>query len=1244
MSQIRKVMRDSMNNFLAAPDQQQRDAALDIGQSCIVEAPAGSGKTGLLVQRFLKLLAYGDVDYPEQVLAITFARDATAEIRNRISVALEQAARSAPLKNPGDPHEQLTRQLASAVLVRNQKLQWRLLEQPQRLNVRSIDAVCAEIVNHLPVLSLAGARLQPMENAAPLYKEAARRTLKLLGTAQTGAAAPLQDALTTLLLHRDGNLADCEALLADMLQWRDQWGRLVPLDEDLSDTRLDREIKPKLERALQHSICQVLSKVESLFPSDELHELVKLTVGAARVIEEQQKPSKIRTWLGRTHAPGSTHDDLEAWRALAHQLLTTTDEWRSPKGINIKLGFVAKSREAAAKKELLTRLAGNEPLRHALAAVMRLPDAEYPAEQWHVAKALFHLLRWSMVELKLLFAETEQCDFAELSLAAQLALGQRSGMHDLEASMGMRVQHLLVDEMQDTSVSQYSLLRDLTSSWDGPSQTVFLVGDPKQSIYLFRQARVELFEQTARHGLGDIQLQRLQLTANFRSQARLVRQFNEDFAMIFPPSPALGEDVAFARADSVRSASSSGIAWHSHLYREETIKVEAGSSRQRWMEQEAAGVMEILRQHHETAAEQQVSPPRIAILVRARNHLRPIASALRKHGKIPFRAVEIEALNEQQEVLDALSLTRALLHPADRVAWLSLLRAPWCGIPLAEMQVLTSRDALETRHSTIAELIDTNLDQLNQDSRMRVERLQQTMRAALEQRHRMPLAQCVERTWHTLGGPACTDAQGRANVDAFLRLLSKCQDETPDIDAGTLQQRMEDLYAAPLVADKHAVELMTIHKAKGLEWDVVIVPGIERRPASHRSNMLEWLELPDFEAARNDSDDDLTFSILVPIQARGESNARLNAWVRGLREQRETAERKRLYYVVCTRAREEVHLFGNIRKNDKGYAPHPSSLLATAWPVAQPHFERKDKEASETTEAPTAQSGTLLTMPSAEAVSDESEFGVIASLAAASDSTGSAPMQSSLRRLPSGFDPVPRQSGIVAGTASFSRTALHPHTTSAQPPSRPQGSLAARALGNATHAFIDKLTSHFSSGGTLQDASPLPSLWKPRIHAFLRGQGLSPRQVETATATTVHALTQILEDPIGQWILSARKEAQSEVAMQGLDLTDGLDPASLLYMRLDRVFRAGLVPLAHSINGEERIWIIDYNTAAHTGTGLAEFLEQEKLVYRPILESYAQLIRMRQGEDAKINLALYFPLMKEFIWWPYEAGATTTQP
>ncbi len=222
------------------PDWEERAQALDIRHSWIVEAPAGSGKTGLLIQRYLKLLASEGVDEPEQVLAITFTVKATQEMRERVLAQLEGAQSGAAVSTEFDRE---TRTLAEAVLQRDVLRGWGLLDHPRRLNFRTIDSVCGEIARLLPVLSGGGGGLAPVEDATPMYREAARLTLMQLG----GSDADLNEALRTVFLHRDGSLADCERLLMEMLPLRNQWGELVPLlGRELDDAYLDGTVLPRL--------------------------------------------------------------------------------------------------------------------------------------------------------------------------------------------------------------------------------------------------------------------------------------------------------------------------------------------------------------------------------------------------------------------------------------------------------------------------------------------------------------------------------------------------------------------------------------------------------------------------------------------------------------------------------------------------------------------------------------------------------------------------------------------------------------------------------------------------------------------------------------------------------------------------------------------------------------------------------------------------------------------------------------
>jgi ATP-dependent helicase/nuclease subunit A len=1166
----------------APPDAAARAHALDIRQSFIVEAPAGSGKTGLLIQRFLKLLADESVESPEQVLAITFTNKATAELRERVLHHLEQAHLEPPPPTHND-FDRETRTLARAVLLRDHQLGWSLLDHPHRLHLRTIDSVCAEIARTLPILSGSGGRLTPAQDADPLHREAARSTLLLLGSGD----AAFDQALRTLLLHRDGNLAECESLIANMLSLRDQWGDLIPLTRpELDDTWLDTNVLPRLELALDHAICAALTHLTRTFPPHLLAELTALAAELGRNQGYGGNPSPIALCADLRTAPAAVSQHLDHWRALIHLLITPSNNtWRKSFNVN-HVGFEHDRRHKTQLKSLTDQLSNHDDLLTALCDVRNLPPATYPADQWLVTKSLFRILSRALVELQLVFAAHAQCDFTELSLLARHALTQDSGADDLASALGARLQHLLVDEMQDTSTSQYDLIQRLTATWDGHSQTVFLVGDPRQSIYLFRQARVERFLHAMHTQLfGDLPLTRLRLTANFRSQATLVEQFNENFNLIFPPS-ANPETLPSTPATPTLPPSPNAAAtvWHTHAL--PAAAPESAQLRQTQSRHEANEILHIAR----TWLAKPVPPNRtepwsIAVLVRSRNHLAEIVSTLRQHPEIPFRAVEIESLHQRQEVLDLTALTRALLHPADRVAALAILRAPWCGLSLADLHTLTGADSDDPtfRHQSISRLMAERGHLLSSDGCDRLTRIWTVLQSASTQRAALTFAQLVERAWLTLGGDTWLTPTQLTNTRRFFHLLDDLESESEAhrIDPTLLESRLRHLYAEPdpIPANTPFVELLTIHKAKGLEWDVVLIPALEKAVANNRSRLLTWSELNSSSSSATASDpssaeatDTAAHIMLAPIPGRGEPSKALNTWLNSIHRSRETAETKRLFYVACTRAREELHLFASPQLTSKG---EPSlaadSLLKAAWPAAELHFATAPTSAAT---APAIDAQTWAQAIERAAVPVESESLALAAAGVEEATEPAAPTGPILQRLPSNFDPTARFAPTKPCHSDSSPTtteACHsdpsPTTTepchserSEEPPyflqsaeklpgdihahfSRPEGSFAARSFGNAVHAFLDLLSTRILQGDSPATLLAVLPTWTPRITALLRSDGLPRTTVDRLTRDTRTALTHTLSDPNGLWLLAPHLHSASEFSLTALTQTDPAQPS-----------------------------------------------------------------------------------------------------
>ena len=239
-------------------DWKQRELGRDLLHSYIVQAPAGSGKTELLTQRMLGLLAH--VENPEEVVAITFTRKAAAEMSHRLVKGLQAAASQQRGDNEHEDlqdHEQVSRDLALAVLEHDARQGWNLLEQPGRLRIRTIDSLCSELARQLPVTSGLGGGQQIAEDATALYRQAATRTMAIIEDDRD----ELQADVTRVLDRYDNQYDKLVELLTGMLASREQWtGHL--LDARIGDG-FDRQ---GMEKALRYLVEDQLEKARQVIP------------------------------------------------------------------------------------------------------------------------------------------------------------------------------------------------------------------------------------------------------------------------------------------------------------------------------------------------------------------------------------------------------------------------------------------------------------------------------------------------------------------------------------------------------------------------------------------------------------------------------------------------------------------------------------------------------------------------------------------------------------------------------------------------------------------------------------------------------------------------------------------------------------------------------------------------------------------------------------------------------------------
>src|SRR5688572_12767944 len=200
-------------------------------------------------------------------------------------------------------------------------------------------------------------------------------------------------------------------------------------------------------------------------------------------------------WLRKTGNPPTRFElekSLQVERARILRQARALDPRASPEFADAVLTQEGTWRKKAPHPGIV----GNEPLRQALVALRTMPPERYTDAQWEVLEAIVRVLPRAVAHLKVVFAESGEADFTEIAQGALLALGTPEAPTDLLLSLDYRIKHVLVDEFQDTSISQWKLLEQLTAGWQrGDGRTLFLVGDPMQSIYRFREAEVALFLQ-----------------------------------------------------------------------------------------------------------------------------------------------------------------------------------------------------------------------------------------------------------------------------------------------------------------------------------------------------------------------------------------------------------------------------------------------------------------------------------------------------------------------------------------------------------------------------------------------------------------------------------------------------------------------------------------------------------------------------------------------------------------------------
>jgi ATP-dependent exoDNAse (exonuclease V) beta subunit len=878
----------------STPDKTIREEALNPSGSFIVEAPAGSGKTDLLIARFLGLL--GRVAHPGQILALTYTRKAAIEMKRRVMQKLNQATEGTR-KNPESPWEAQLLSLARRALRRHGSHP-AILFNPESLQIGTFHSFCASLLKRWPVESKIPPGLDVLDDIAQeaiLQKAVDQYVRSLLSE-----GAPKEEV--NAYVHRLAGVNNSPDALADqlknLLRRRD---RLKDFPLPSSGEESLESLKSRLHGRLENYGGNYLRRLNDGFaPFEREWATLKKALRKGGIPFGEIFPGSI---------PGPSLADLAEWKKASEVFLTKSKSPR--KRVSAADGFTKEFRCDPAASFILN-LPGE--LSGLLSFISGWPD---PGEDSLGLDALADILilsggAWTGLEELL---RNQGMDYLELEMATLRALEQERPSESLIFQHD-HLRHILVDEAQDMNDLQLEILSRLTEGWEpGDGRTVFAVGDPKQSIYRFRRAEVTLFNDLKEKGLprtGEFPLpmKPLLLTANFRSRPHLIALANRLFDGVMGSPRKEYDEVEFFRSQPVRDEMDQFRVTRVAIFNDEKESKETVLSPRereaRWVAAEVTGL-------HRKKPEET-----IAILIPARTHLPLFVGELMRR-EVPLRLLEGERMDERPEVRHLLNLFTAMVRPYDDVAWAGAVRGVWHRVPnrilfdLKDSSGFWSERILSMQGRTAA-LVG----------------FCEAVKEARKMFGRESYGATLSRLWEDLECPRHTaalyGAAGVSNTRTFFDLLDLCSGMPGEEALLQINRLLEEAYTPPDPGGAFSnVSMMTIHKAKGLEFDHVFAVHLDYDALSGGR-----AEQPAFRMERLPGEEKHFLAAATADRRTGQQN--LGSFLlKDLGEKRTLAETRRLFYVAVTRARENLTLSGTgkLPKNgdDDEFKTSLSSLL-----------------------------------------------------------------------------------------------------------------------------------------------------------------------------------------------------------------------------------------------------------------------------------------------------------------------------
>ena len=652
-----------------------------------------------------------------------------------------------------------------------------------------------------------------------------------------------------VLLYLNENHQTIVNQFVKIMKKRDQWLTHLIRSSEFND----REINELYISSYHKEIARKIDEINKLFTSLEIEELSAIFI---------ELKSKKNPELQHQFNP----KNAESWKDLLSLIFTKEHTIRAKfKGDMLDIInkiFVKKHNKISIIKDFNNVL-----------------NEENIKDIFPIMPSLFRLLRLMYAELKLVLKSENQIDFTEVQLTAIEVLKERP----IEDVFGHDVSHILVDEFQDTNDSQLEFIALLMNNFlNDPNKSMLLVGDPMQSIYRFRKAEVKHFINTKKNGIGGLKLKKRELNKNFRSCRHIIDWCNLNMPNIFPQEDSDKGAVSYLPFKyGKEDLKGAGVSIH-HLQISTFTKKSL-------FEVEAKFVVEKIVELRKKTPDLE-----IALLTRTRLTVKEIIDEMNREG-IPFKAIGIDQVKDQQIYQDIMSLTKALYNHDDKAHWIAILRAPWCGLDLNSLSILFENNHNRDAWDVINDLSITN--KLDSNNKKRLYFVRDVISKTIGFRGRVSHRFFIESVWRMLMGEKCLKDYGELeHIDTFLDLVDECSNSL-SIDFKKLTKISEDININNNSDHENPVTISTIHAAKGLEYECVIIPNLNRGVKPDEKPLILL-----------DGDN------LISIKNNNEKTENLFDYNWKKERVRIKNEQTRVLYVAITRAKKECHLIFSINE------------------------------------------------------------------------------------------------------------------------------------------------------------------------------------------------------------------------------------------------------------------------------------------------------------------------------------------